>query len=81
ATPFTPEFVQSSVTQASDPAGIYTNRIKGRQVLLENPVRESRAKKERDEKKSRRLASKKRRDNGVVGKREAKEKGLWKLEE
>lgn len=81
SSPFTPTYVQSSVTQSSDPAGIYTNRIQGRQILLENPVRDSRAKKEREEKREKKRKEKDRKTLGIIGKKEAKEKGAWKFDE
>jgi ribonuclease P protein subunit POP4 len=46
-------------------------------MLLENPARESRAKKELDEKRARQAAAKEKRKKGLIGKREAKEKGVW----
>ena len=79
-TPFTPEYVQASLTQSSDPVGIYNSRIRGRQIILENPARESKAKQQRDEKKARVAAEKTRKKAGIIGRREASEKGTWKLE-
>ncbi|KAH7910523.1 RNase P subunit p29-like protein [Hygrophoropsis aurantiaca] len=79
-TPFTPNYVLSSLTQSSDRAGIYSSRVKGRQVLLENPARESRAKKELNLKRIRREAEKKKRKAGALGRKHAESKGLWKLE-
>ncbi|KAH7929228.1 RNase P/MRP, p29 subunit [Leucogyrophana mollusca] len=78
--PFTPTYVQSSLTQSSDPVGVYDSRVKGRQVLLENPARDSRAKRERDLKKARRETEKKIRKAGALKRRDAERKGLWKLE-
>ena len=54
---------------------MYNTRVKGRQILLENPARESRAKKELEAK---RAAKKKeeRKRLGVIGKKGAKEKGM-----
>ncbi|EEB87077.1 hypothetical protein MPER_15733, partial [Moniliophthora perniciosa FA553] len=80
ATPFVPTFVTSSVTQASDPAEIYASRVHGRKILLENPARESRTKREREEKRKRRIADKAKKRLGIIGRREAKEKGAWKLD-
>lgn len=79
--PFTPNYVQTSVTLSSDPVGIYNNRVKGRQIMLENPARDSKAKRERNEKKVKRAAQKLRRKANGIGRREANEKGTWKLEE
>lgn len=79
STPFTPTFVKANVTRSSDPAQIYTSRVQGRQILLDNPLRESRTKQERAARKARNSASKARAQAGVIGKKEAKQKGLWKL--
>ncbi|KAF9269871.1 RNase P/MRP, p29 subunit [Marasmius fiardii PR-910] len=79
--PFVPAFVQSSLTQASDPAEIYASRVHGRKILLENPARESRIRKEREEKRQRRKAHKQKKKLGIMSRREAKEKGVWKLDE
>ncbi|ESK91883.1 ribonuclease p complex subunit [Moniliophthora roreri MCA 2997] len=81
ATPFVPTFVTSSVTQVSDPAEIYASRVHGRKILLENPARESRTKKEREEKRKRRVADKEKKRLGIISRREAKEKGVWQLDE
>ncbi|KAG6854496.1 hypothetical protein C0991_006098 [Blastosporella zonata] len=59
---------------------MYTSRIKGRQMLLENPARESRAKKELDEKRARQKAQKEKKNAKAIGKREAKEKGVWRFD-
>jgi ribonuclease P protein subunit POP4 len=80
STPFIPEYVQSSLTQSSDPVGIYSSRVKGRQIILENPVRESKAKKERDGKRARRAAEREKRKVSIMGRREASDKGIWKLD-
>lgn len=79
--PFTSDYVTSHLTQSSDPGGMYANRVRGRQMLLENPARESRAKKQQDEKKARQIAEKEKKKHGVIGKREAKEKGVWRFDE
>ena len=79
AEPFVPQYVQASLTQSSDPAGIYASRIKGRQIMLENPARDSKAKKERDAKRAKRVAEKKRKQLGIPSLRKIGEKGVWKL--
>ncbi|KAH9481988.1 Ribonuclease P protein subunit p29 [Psilocybe cubensis] len=61
--------------------GMYSTRVQGRQILLENPARESRAKKALEEKRIRRNRQRERKKLGIIGKREAKEKGVWKFEE
>jgi len=50
-------------------------------MLLENPARSSRAKKEQDEKRARQKAEKEKKRKGKIGKREAKEKGVWRFDE
>ncbi|OJA08329.1 hypothetical protein AZE42_07206 [Rhizopogon vesiculosus] len=79
-TPFTPTYVQSSLTQSGDPQGIYASRIKNRHIVLENPARTSRAQKEREAKKARRGLGKKNRQSTALGRRSIGVKGLWELE-
>ena len=79
--PFTPTYVMSNLSLSSDPAGMYNARVKGRQLLLDNPTRESRAKKERDEKRAKQRAEREKKKSGVLPKKKAKEMGLWKLDE
>lgn len=55
------------------------SRVQGRQILLDNPLRESRTRKEREARKARRAAEKANISAGVLSKKEAKQKGLWKL--
>ncbi|KAJ3480942.1 hypothetical protein NLI96_g8000 [Meripilus lineatus] len=76
-TPFTPTYVKSNLTRTSDPSQIYSNRVQGRQILLDTPERESRARKERISRRNEELTS--RRKAGVIRKQEVKQKGLWKL--
>lgn len=59
---------------------MYASRVKGRQILLENPARESRAMKELEEKRMRKRKNKEKKKLGIIGKREAKEKGVWKFD-
>ncbi|KAF8311042.1 RNase P/MRP, p29 subunit [Clavulina sp. PMI_390] len=74
ATPFVPTYVQSNTP--SNPAA-YTSRVQDRQILLENPVRESRAKKTRDAQRARQEKDAIRRKAGVMSRREAKRSGAW----
>jgi len=60
---------------------MYAIRVQGRQILLENPARQSRARKELEDKKRRRKAEKEKKQRGIISKREAKEKGVWRLDE
>ena len=66
---------------SSDPAAMYASRVKGRQILLENPARESRAMKELQEKRMRKKRDEEKKKLGIIGKREAKEKGVWKFDQ
>jgi ribonuclease P protein subunit POP4 len=78
--PFTPTYVQASLTRSGDPQGIYTNRVKNRHVVLENPLRASNVQKEHNAKKARRELEKKKRKPVALGRRHTDAKGLWKLE-
>ncbi|KAJ3549734.1 hypothetical protein NMY22_g779 [Coprinellus aureogranulatus] len=79
--PFTPSFVIASLTRSSDPTAIYTSRVKGRTMLLENPARDSRLKKEMERKAELRKKEKERRKLGLVGKKKRKERGIWKFDQ
>lgn len=74
-TPFTPKYIKDNVTRASDPTQVYASRVKGRQLLLDKPSRESRAKKEKEAQKIRKTSNK----AGVVGSRDSHNKNVWKL--
>ncbi|KAG5352483.1 Ribonuclease P protein subunit p29 [Termitomyces sp. T112] len=75
--PFTQAYVTSQLTQTTDASGMYASRVKGRQMLLENPARDSRAKKELEEKRAKQRVHKEKKIAKVMGKREAKERGIW----
>ncbi|RPD66044.1 RNase P/MRP, p29 subunit [Lentinus tigrinus ALCF2SS1-7] len=79
-TPFIPSYVKRSVTRSSDPVQAYASRVQGRQILLENPARDSKAKKEREGKRAQRAAERVRKAVGVVSKKESRKRGLWKLQ-
>ncbi|KAH8118166.1 RNase P/MRP, p29 subunit [Phellopilus nigrolimitatus] len=83
AHPFTPAFVESRLSKSKnlDPKALYDSRIRGRGILLENPARDSRLKKESDEKKARRFKEKDKGKRCAIGRKEVALKGLWKLEE
>lgn len=72
--------MKSNLTATSDPGGVYANRVQGRQILLENPVRDSQKKKDNDDKQMKIRQMRKRKKLNLIGKREAKEKGVWKLD-
>ncbi|KAH8829671.1 RNase P/MRP, p29 subunit [Flagelloscypha sp. PMI_526] len=79
-TPFTPTFVQSSLTKVKDPAETYKTRIYGKQMMFDNPPRISRLKKLEMKKKERRKNEDQRLKLPIVGRRDAQSKGLWTLE-
>ncbi len=60
---------------------MYNTRVKGRQILLANPARDSRMKKELEEKRAQRKRERDRKKFGVMAKEEARERGLWRLHE
>ncbi|KAH6880178.1 Rof/RNase P-like protein [Coprinopsis sp. MPI-PUGE-AT-0042] len=75
--PFTPSFVISSLSQSSDPTALYNARVKGRQMLLENPAKESKLKREADRKKELRKKEKAQRQLGIIGRRKRE---LWSFD-
>lgn len=77
--PFTPTYVKSAVTQSTNPEQVYASRVRGRQLLLENPVRDSKAKKERELKKARRLADKAKKATSESDRRNVQSREIWKL--
>jgi len=80
SSPFTPAYVTSHLTQASDPVSIYANRVQGRQIMLENPAKESKKKVEELEKRRIRDALSARKRLGVASRKEAKERGFWNFD-
>ncbi|KAH6901246.1 hypothetical protein BKA70DRAFT_1310054, partial [Coprinopsis sp. MPI-PUGE-AT-0042] len=68
--PFTPSF-------SSDPTALYNARVKGRQMLLENPAKESKLKREADRKKELRKIEKAQRQLGIIGRRKRE---LWSFD-
>ncbi|KAF6746934.1 Rof/RNase P-like protein [Ephemerocybe angulata] len=78
--PFAPSHIISSVTQNSDPTAIYNNRVKGRTMLLENPAKDSRLKKDLERKVQLRKEEKERRKLGIVGRKKRQERGIWKFD-
>ncbi|KAJ7593403.1 RNase P/MRP, p29 subunit [Mycena floridula] len=81
ASPFVPTYVKSNLTQTSNPDEIYATRVHGRKILLENPVKQSKLKTERLAKKERSRKEKEKRKLAVIGRKEAKERRIWKLED
>ena len=77
-TPFVPNYVKSNLTSSANPAQTYASRVQGRQILLENPARESRAKKERQQNRAARRAAGP--GPGASSKSsERRKRGAWKL--
>lgn len=83
AAPFTPTYVQAHLARSANlnPQAVYESRVKDRQIIFENPAQESRTRKERDAKRARRAKGAEKRKLGVIGRREAEIKGLWKLQD
>ncbi|TFY57749.1 hypothetical protein EVG20_g8421 [Dentipellis fragilis] len=79
ALPFTPRYVQNNLAGVPDPATTYQERVRKRQIMLENPQKASRERLEREANQSRKQAAKAARRLGVMNRKEATEKGLWKL--
>jgi len=71
--------VTSNLTASSDPDTKYLDRVHGRQLLLENPARDSRKRKEEEKHEKTQERKKQQRARGI-GKREAVAKGAWKLD-
>ncbi|KZT40475.1 RNase P/MRP, p29 subunit [Sistotremastrum suecicum HHB10207 ss-3] len=77
--PFNPK---SYITELLPPrSNAYETRIEGRTIPLDNPVKESRNKLENRAKSERRAKDKKRKKLGVIGRKEAKLKGIWTLDQ
>ncbi|KAI0664902.1 RNase P/MRP, p29 subunit [Cubamyces menziesii] len=79
-TPFVPSYVKRNVSLSMNPSQAYASRVEGRQILLDNPARDSKTKKEREEKRAKRAAERARKAAGVMGLQEGKRKGLWLLQ-
>lgn len=81
SSPYIPQYVTSNLTASSDPDTKYLDRVKGRQLLLENPVHDSRKRKEEEEQREKAHERKKQQQRARgMGKREAEAKGVWKLD-
>ncbi|OJT15879.1 Ribonuclease P protein subunit p29 [Trametes pubescens] len=78
-TPFIPNYVKDRVIGSTNPAHAYASRVEGRQILLDNPARESKAKKAREEQRAKRVSERARKAAGVISKKEGQQKGLWRL--
>lgn len=72
--------MKSNLTATSDPGGVYANRVQGRHILLDNPVQDPQKRKGDEDKQMKARQVRKRKKLKVIGKREAKEKGVWKLD-
>ncbi|KAI0781032.1 RNase P/MRP, p29 subunit [Trametes elegans] len=79
ATPFIPDYVKGNVTRSADPTQAYASRVEGRQILLDNPPRESKAKKARDEQRAKRASERARRAAGALSRQAGRQRGNWKL--
>ncbi|TFY77612.1 hypothetical protein EWM64_g6402 [Hericium alpestre] len=77
--PFTPVYVQKNLAGVPDPATTYNERVKKKQLHLGNPAALSRIKKQHDAKRAEKQELKAKKRLGVMNRKEAAEKGLWKL--
>ncbi|KAF8512247.1 RNase P/MRP p29 subunit [Gautieria morchelliformis] len=79
AAPFTPTYVQSQLTLSPDPSAIYASRVQNRQIALENPARESRAKQLADQRKARQVQDAARKKSRVFSRKDAALRGVWDM--
>ncbi|KIY67545.1 RNase P/MRP, p29 subunit [Cylindrobasidium torrendii FP15055 ss-10] len=79
STSFTADYVKSNLTTASDPAEVYASRVHGRKIVLENPLKDSRSKKERAERRARHKANQEKKRASIAKRKEGKI--VWKLDE
>lgn len=79
SSPFTPAFVKNNLSQSCNADELYATRVHGRKVLLDNPVKESRVKQERQAKKARKR--KEQENKRLRLKRETEDRRIWKLDE
>ena len=84
ADPFNPKrYVSDQLNRHAPPAEAssqYDARVKGKNLLLVNPLKESRLTKQRKEKTARREKHKARKRLGIMGRKEAKCRGIWTLD-
>ncbi|KAI8998722.1 RNase P/MRP p29 subunit [Trametes punicea] len=80
STPFIPDYVKGNVSRAVDPSQTYASRVEGRQILLDNPARERKAKKVREEQRLKRASEQARKAAGIMSQEEGKKSGVWKLQ-
>ncbi|KAG8885514.1 hypothetical protein FRB97_000839 [Tulasnella sp. 331] len=72
--------LQANLPPTSNYQNEYARHIQGRRLILDNPILESRYAKSFKVKKERRRLLEERKKTGVVGRSEAKRKGLWELD-
>jgi len=80
--PFSPKRYVDSITNPSGKPSVQSQfdvRVLGKHVHLENPQKESSLKKELKEKRARREKHQARKKLGIMGRKEAKLKGVWAL--
>ncbi|KAH9842811.1 RNase P/MRP, p29 subunit [Rhodofomes roseus] len=80
-TPFTPTYVKDHVLRSANPIQTYASRVKGRQILLENPAGTSRTKRLREDKKARRLSDKAKKATGAAPRRDVRQASFWRLKQ
>ena len=69
----------SNLTASSDPNTNYLERVHGLQLLLDDPARDSRKRKEEEKREKTQERKTQQRAHGI-GKREVVAKGAWKLD-
>ncbi|KZO89888.1 RNase P subunit p29-like protein [Calocera viscosa TUFC12733] len=79
ASPFLPRYLASTLPPHTSPSHVYNTRLRGKLLILDNPLRESRSAQLKQERAAKREAEKQRRVQGVMGRREAKRLGVWEL--
>ncbi|KIJ49435.1 hypothetical protein M422DRAFT_27802 [Sphaerobolus stellatus SS14] len=77
--PFIPTYVQSLLPSGVDTSTVYASRIQNRQIALENPAKQSRAKQLEEQRKARRLKDAVKRSIQTLNRKEASVRGIWDL--
>ncbi|KAG8957509.1 hypothetical protein FRC03_010070 [Tulasnella sp. 419] len=78
--PLVPSLIAANLPSSFDPATVYASRFQSKQILLENPVKESKYATTQKQKKARREKLQQRKETGVMGRNEAKRRSIWNLQ-
>ncbi|KZT57639.1 hypothetical protein CALCODRAFT_469457 [Calocera cornea HHB12733] len=79
SSPFIPQYLEATLPLHPNPTHVYNTRLRGKQIILDNPLRESRSAQLKQERAVKREKEKQRRERGMMGRREAKRLGVWEL--